>query len=77
MTQTMTRDLEQLLARQVAEGNYRCFGEALAALKSVITDQRLLEKVRAAWLQREIADGDASGGEIPAEDVFAAARERI
>lgn len=77
MTQALTRDVEDLIARQISEGNYRSFDEVLAALRSVITDQRILDRLRAAWLRSEIARSDETGGEIPAKDVFDAARARI
>lgn len=77
MTQTLTRDVQNLLARQIAEGNYQSFDEALAALRDVVADRDVLDEMRALWLKNQMAEGEASGGEIPAEDVFRAARARI
>ena len=77
MTQTMIRDVEKLIARQISEGNFRSFDDALVALQSIVSDQNILDKVHSAWLQNEISKGEASGGELPATEVFAEARSRI
>ncbi|MCG8562378.1 MAG: hypothetical protein MI824_21470 [Hyphomicrobiales bacterium] len=77
MMHTITHDIEELIARQVEQGNYESFDEVLAALKAFVSDDRLVEQARKAWLRREIEKGEASGGEIPAEQVFGAARSRI
>lgn len=77
MTNTMVEELEAVIARQIEDGNYRSFDEAFAAMKAILTDPVLVEKARTTWLQREVQKGKDSGGEIPAEDVFADARERL
>ena len=77
MTQTITNDIEELITRQVEQGNYESFDDVLAALRAFVSDESLVEQARKAWLKREIEKGEASGGEIPAEQVFGEARSRI
>jgi antitoxin ParD1/3/4 len=77
MTETTAVVIEAVIARQIHDGNYRSFDEAIEALKAVITDPAVLARARARWLREEIRKGEASGEGIPAEEVFASLRARI
>lgn len=77
MSDQIIADVGELIRRQLADGRFATLEEAVAALRKAVSDDDVLNALRTSWVANLVDDGDRSGGEIPAEEVFAAARARI
>lgn len=77
MNEQFIEDVGELIRRQLADGRFATLDEAIAALREAVSDEEALDALRTAWVAGLVDEGDRSGGDVPAEEVFAAARARI
>jgi Arc/MetJ-type ribon-helix-helix transcriptional regulator len=77
MNHMLTREMQALIAAEVARGTYASADEFLRAMTETFADATVREAIRSTWLRAAVKLADEEGGELTADELFGPAIERL